>query len=187
MLKNVIDYLNVQLTTLNLISEKNGLCEIINDGDRFFPAYYCDGNYTAVSEYSNNKGVSYFRLDGPIGIDQNSEDSGIGCDVYTKKTYPLRLVICIKKDTFNTSQYSEELLISDTEKVISFRNNSTLCSDLNMDVVSCISKGSILDRNVLFKDEYNIDNKIGYEYLYIALLIDVIIEGNLSCQDLNIC
>jgi len=187
MLKPVIDYINTSLTSLNLFTEINGLCEIINDGDRFFPAYYCDGNYIPVSEISKNKGISYFRLDGAISIDQNTEDSSIGCDVYSKKTYPLRLVMCSKKSVYDAGQYSEEKLLNDIEKTISFRNNKALCLSLGMDVISSISKGSILDRNVLFKDEYNIENKIGYEYAYIAILLDIVIEGNLSCQDLNIC
>lgn len=187
MLKNVIDYINQKIETLNIIQERFGLCELITDGERQFPGEYCEGEYKTVSDFTDNKSVSYHRLNGDIGIDQNNEDSSNGCGVYTKKTYPLRSVFFLRKDIYKNNAYAEELIISNIEKAISSQNVKDLCQELNMEVVSIITTGTILDRNKLYKDEYNQDNMVGYEYAYFSILIDVIIEGNLNCQVLETC
>jgi hypothetical protein len=183
MLETVINNLKQRIETLNIFNEINGLCDIITDGDRVFPAEFCNGEYKTVSDFTDNKNGCYFRLNGAIGIEQTEEESSNSCDLYTKKTYQLRLVCFVKKE----SSYTEEKLILNLEKKISFLNSKELRVLTSMDVVSCTPTGTITDREQLFKDEYNIENKIGYEYAYFALLFDVVIEGNLSCQDLIEC
>jgi len=185
-LKNVIDYINTQIETLNIIENRYGICEIITDGERVFPAEYCDNKYEAVSEFTNFKGVCYHRLEG-YSIEQNNEDSSNGCAIYSKKEYEIKSVFCLKKDVYTNNAYAEELIINNLEKVISVQNSDTLCDELDMDIVSINVNGVTLDRKQLYKEEYNIENKIGYEYAYFALSILITIEGELDCQTLTTC
>lgn len=186
MLKNVIEYINERLETLNIIEQRNGLCEIITDGDRTLPAEYCENKYIPISEFTNYKGVCYYRLEG-YSIEQNNEGSSSGCSIYSKKTYDIKSVFCIKKDVYQNSAYAEELIINNIEKTISIQNSKELCEELNMDVVSININSVKIDRKQLYKEEYAVDNKIGYEYAYFALLFSVVIEGNLDCQTLTAC
>lgn len=186
MLKQVIDYINQRIATLNIIETKHGLCEIITDGERAFPAEYCNNAYQPVSEFTKSKGVCYHRLES-YNIEQDQENSSTGCSVYSKKEYSIKSVFCIRKDVYENSAYAEELIINNLEKVLSEPNAGSLAIALDMDVVSIAIGGVKLDRKQLYKEEYNIENKIGYEYAYFALSITISIEGDLECQTLTTC
>lgn len=184
MLSKVIDYINNRLSTLNVYEKTFGLCDIITDNGRTFPAEYCGSSYNSAADFSNYSGLAYHRLNNDIGIEQTADDSSTGCAVYSKKTYPIRSVFCVKK---RDNAYSEELLVSDIEKVISSQNIKSLCDELSMEIVSVSVRGTITDRNKLYKDEFDSENKIGYEYCYFAVLYDIVIEGDLNCQALSTC
>lgn len=186
MLKEVIDYINGRIETLNIIESRHGICEIITDGTRTFPAEYCNNTHAPVSEFTLFKGVCYHRIEG-YSIEQDNENSSNGCSIYSKKEYDIKSVFCVKKDVYDNNAYAEELIVNNLEKVISVQNSETLCTSLDMDVVSINIDGVELDRKKLYKEEYNIENKIGYEYAYFALSIKIIIEGELDCQTLTTC
>lgn len=186
MLKEIIEHINENLATLNIIEQKYGICEIITDGTRIFPAEYCNNTHIPVSEFTNYNGVCYHRLLS-YSINQDSEDSTSGCSIYSKKDYNIKSVFCVRKDVYENSAYAEELIINNIEKTISERNSKELCDSLNMDVVSILISNIQIDRKQLYKDEYGVDNKIGYEYAYFALSLNISIEGNLECQTLTTC
>ncbi len=186
MLKEVIDYINSRIETLNIIESRHGLCEIITDGTRFFPAEYCNNTHTPVSEFTKSKGVCYYRLEGKT-IEQDNNESSSGCAVYSKKNYDVKAVFCVKKDVYENTAYAEELIINNLEKTISRQNIKSLCTSLNMDVVSVNVGGVKMDRKQLYKEEYNTENKVGYEYAYFALSLNIAIEGELECQTLTTC
>lgn len=184
MLKEVVDHINNQLETLNVYDKLHGLCEIITDGERTFPAEFCEGQYESAIEFTKYQGLGYHRLDGDITIAQDNENNSSGCGVYSKKTYPMRSVFCVKK---RANAYSDEVLMSDIESVISSQNIKAVADTLGMEVVSIEVNGAITDRNKLYKDEQDGDNKVGFEYAYFAVLYDVIIEGDLSCYTISTC
>ena len=184
MLSSVIDYINTQLGTLNMYEKTHSLCDLITNNDITFPAEYCNGEYKSAVEFTNYQGVVYHRLDGNIRIEQSNEESSTGCGIYTKKTYPMRSVFCVKK---RQNAYSQEEMINNIEVVISGQNIKSVADAVGMENVSIELNGAITDRDKLYQDEQKTDNKVGFEFAYFAVLYDVIIEGDLSCQTLISC
>lgn len=187
MLERVIEHINLQLSSLNIFQRSYGLCEIITKSEKSFPAEYCGNEYKQV-EYNN---TVYHRLTGSISISEDEDQQVSGCGLYSERSYPLRLVACVKKNIYksaNNDAYIDQKIAENIESVVSFSNNKVLSSALKADTVSARVTSITTNRNDVFRDEYkNYDMFIDYEYAYIALNYTVIIAGDLSCYQLQQC
>lgn len=190
MLKQVVEHINELITSSGMIEKAYGLCDIIEKDGKKFPAEYCLNKYVQVSDFDKYKGLCYHRIDGDVSISQG-EDESYGCDVLSSKTYPIILIIGVKKDLFlndKNDAYVELSIIENLESLISSQNNSTLSGDLSADVVSISLTGASTDKYSIFKREYTgIDFKIPVEYAYISISYDVLITKKLSCHTQITC
>lgn len=190
MIKEVILYINRLLADSGMISKQYGLCELVEKDGKKFPAEYCLNKFIQVSDFDKYKGSCYHRLNGTISISQ-TDDSDVGCEILSAKTFPVKMVICVKKDLFlndKNDSYIELSIIENVEALISSQNNSTISSEIDAYSVSIVPTGAIYDRYSIFREEYsNIEMKIPVEYAYISIDYDISIVKKLSCHTQITC
>lgn len=193
MIESVIAYINNRLTLLDYFSDVKGLCEIIEGEDSSFPAYYqSNGQYLHIDNITNYEtGIAYHRKTGDVITEEGEGEAVTGCDVFIRKTYPLRTVIFVSKDvlgTNNNDAYIKSKLISNIENILYTVNDKTLSQALKADSVSIRVKSSSDNPYSIFSQEFSgIDFAIPFEYALIAIDYDIIIEATESCFENYTC
>lgn len=183
MIELIIPYINTRIETLNLFSRRIGLCDVIKKGEASFPAEYCEGEYKQVSDFDQETGTVYHRLTGDISSAELDEENTVSCTPFIDRTYPTRLVAVIKKSELNA--YSDSQMAEFISNAIAFRNNKSLCISSGADTISVEVKSISTDREKIFSEEYKgVENKIPFEYSYIAIDYDIKISGSVSCFNL---
>lgn len=190
MLEKIIEHINTALDTLRIFEKTYGLCEIISLEDKSFPAEYC-GNEYKKTDFQN---TIYHRMSGSISISEDEDQQVSGCGLYSERSYPMRLVACVKKNIYNNGNndaYIDQKIAENIESVISFSNNKALSSLLKADEVSVKVNSIATNRNDIFRDEYRgykaDEMFIDYEYAYVAINYTIKIAGDLSCYQLQQC
>lgn len=183
MIEVVIDFINVQLDTLDIFITRHGLVEKVTEGDKQYPAEYCSKDeYKQVNLEDN---VVYHRLTGPVTSEEDPSQAVSACDTYQTRTYPLRLVACVRKDILtkkNDDQWIDDKLAANISNVLSVVNNSTLNGLLNADTTMVSLVEYTTDRNIVHGLETtNIDRLPNFDYVYLAMDYEVEIAGSQDC------
>jgi hypothetical protein len=189
MLEVIINDINTKINALGKFSKVYGLCEIINKENTSFPAEWCNNDYKQVSDFDKHNGVVYHRLTGSISINEQEDQSADGCDIYTTRTYPLKTVICVKKDLYNNNDaYVEQRVAENIQATIQEVNNKSLRQALSADeILVSVSSVNVL-RDSVFSSEYKgVAMFIKYEYAYLSIDYEVTISGDLSCYQNQGC
>jgi hypothetical protein len=184
MVNKVVDSINLSLKELKFFTKVYGICEIITDQEKYFPAYYSNKKYTSVLDSQNS--FCYHRLNGSISI-TNAESETTSCGSQSTKRYPMRLVFIIKKDLCNYGVQFESDILNTIEKAISFQSNALLQQDLGAVNVSVSLTSSTFERDVLSNSEFRRTNKVGYEYVFMAIDYSIEVISELNCQQVINC
>jgi hypothetical protein len=192
MLEAIIPHINSRIETLGLFNTRFGLCDIISKEGKTFPAEYCKGVYKQVSEFDLHKGTVYHRLNGNISKQEEEEESTVSCDPFYITTFPIRTVVCIKKEHIKgigNDAYLENKIAQNISNVISETNNKSLRIELHADSVSIEVNEISTNRDEIFREEYTgFDSSfMRYEFVYVAIDYNVIVSGNVSCFELYNC
>lgn len=190
MIEQVISELNSRISELNIIEKLYGLCEIISDGEKTFPAEYCLNEYTQVSDFDKYNGIGYHRLNGDISIQEN-EDSANGCDQYVIRSYPMKFVCVIPRNTYkknNNDAYVDSKIAENIESKITIRSNKTLIQLLSIDSLRVSPERISLNKLDILRGEYTgIDFQVNYKYAYISIDYTIELAGDISCFNLQEC
>lgn len=187
MITQVIDHINTQLETLKFIKERRSFCEQIKDGDKSFPAEWCDREYRHVSDYDFKKGLSYHRMIGAVSSEE-SDDNISGCNLMSERTYPMRLVVVVDKKQAGVNTAGGDITLAESViNTIDFNTNKVLMSTLKAENVSVISASYLTDRYQVHDLEYEeIKMRFAFEYSVIAIDYNIVIKGDNACFD-NLC
>lgn len=190
MLEIIIPYINDKLETLNMFEKLHGLCDIINQDTKSFPAEYCQNEYKQI-EFDKHRGTVYHRLTGNISTEEDDEESTISCDPFYIRTFPVRTVLGIHKKylkNLGNDAYLENKIVHNIIRTVAESNNKILRILLKADSISFEINSCSVNRDEIFDDEYSgIENFIRYEFLYVAIDYDIIVSGNVSCFKLYDC
>jgi hypothetical protein len=188
MLEKVLTEINTRLGTLGIFSKIHGLCEIITESGISFPAEYCNNEYKQVSDFDRN-GVVYHRINGNVSVSQDDEESPTGCGIYSTRTYPLKMVCCVKKSVYKDNDaFVEQKIAENIQAIIEDVDNKELLQELNADQVRVSVTSINTLRDSVFSSEYKgRDMFIKYEYAYLSIDYNIIIAGELSCYQAQGC
>lgn len=195
MIETLIDLINDNIEDLNLFKERLGLCEIIEkeEGDKTeaFPAKYCGRDeYQRIEEFDLEKGIIYHRKTSRVTIDPRDEDSTTGCENNIRITYPMRAVAIIKKnatgeddDNYIDDKIASNLIIKITSVVPKATKLLLKANDAYIEITSYNT-----NRNEVWSEEHkNIKMEMDFDYVYMAIDYNMVIEGSTSCFTLYEC
>lgn len=173
-----------------MFEKLHGLCDIIVQDKKTFPAEYCKNEYSQI-EFDRYKGVVYHRLTGAVTTREDEAQSTVACDPFYVKTFPLKTIVGIDKKylkAIGNDSYLENKIANNLVSAIADTNNKQLRIDLKADSISINVNRLSLIRDDIFKEEYSgIDNFIRYEFLYVSIEYDVEVSGSVSCFKLYQC
>jgi hypothetical protein len=178
MLEVLLTDINTKLSAMNIFSTVFGLCEIITKDGVSFPAQYCNNEWKQVSDFDKNNGTIYHRLTGQISISQDDEESTSGCDIYTTRDYPMKMVVCVKKNIYSDNDaFVEQRIAENIQSVIEDVDSKALRQALSADQI----RVSVRNINVLR------DSVFSLEYKNLSIDYVISISGNLSCYQTQGC
>lgn len=183
MIKNIIEYLNCQLSSLNLFEKQFSLCERITKGDKIFPAEYkSKGEYVQINNFDKYNGVSYFRKNGDISISDETNTT-TSCGILKKISIPLLLICVIPRKKIEVdNNYTEDYIANKVLKSIITKSGILKQSlkarniDINVDAYST-------DSIKIIDQEYSNIQKadINHKFIYISSEISVSIIIDKKC------
>lgn len=195
MIETLIDHINDEIEELNLFSDRKGLCEIIEEKQDevtiSFPAVYCGKDeYKRIEDYDLKKGVVYHRKRGSVTVDPKDDESVTGCENNVRITVPMRTVAILKK---NATDEDDNNYIDDK-----------IASNLIIKITSVIPKATQVllkahtsfieitsyntNRYEIWNEEHkNLDMGIDFNYAYVAIDYNMIVEGSTDCFTLYDC
>ena len=190
MLKSIIDYLNVELTTTNLFEEIYCLAELVkNSEDKFRPMVYSGkGEFVQVNDFDFYNGMGYWRKNGDVSInDITSESSLVSCATYLQIQYPLKFVCCIPKDKLPLDdQYTDDDIDNDIIGIIS-GNNNPIKTAIKAQSVRVVPEKYTSNNYEIISTEYQgIDSvDINYKFAYLSVDFNVVVVINKNCIPKN--
>lgn len=174
MIKQTIEFINCQLSSLGYFEKVYSLCEIITKGDKTFPAQYnSNGEYLQINNFDKYNGVSYVRKDGDVSISE-ADDTLRSCNNLSNVSIPLKIVSIIPRKKIDIdNNFSEEIVAQtlikslitksgDFKTLLSARSAKILVSSYSTDSVKILSE----EYSGLSKKDVN------YKYIYLSLSIN---------------
>lgn len=183
MLQTIIPYLNNYLSSSIYFKKNFGLIELIkNAKGQESPKEYCsDGEWKEVSNFDSYNGVSYWRKNGDVSLEEFSVD--ISCDKFLRINVPLKLIAVIpKKKGSADDAYSSERIINDLIKLVSQSSASLKASLKAMRVNISIPSYSTNSQQVFDTEYKKVSAKnINFNWAYFSINTQITIEIKKDC------
>lgn len=182
MLKQVIDFINCNIKSLDLVGKTYGLCEVIKGDQILFPAIYFNGELKKITDVDYFEGIIYHRLRSAYTESANDEQSTSSCGRYIERTYPLKAIVIVKKSLKGDDNYSDEKIASIISNKISFRNDTGLRRSIKADTIEGNIYSVNTNRDEVFSQEFKgMDQFIKLEYCLLSIEYNIIIGSDVSC------
>ncbi len=186
MIKSTIQYINSQLSTLDIFSKPNELTTQIRKLGKVYPGIY-EGNEIDEINLDFSLASVYHRMTGEIEVEQ-TEDDTTGCDEKLTETYPMRLVCYFPKTAFDNDAYVELKVANNIKKVLANSNILSVANDFGLYSVETNVKSLQTDAFEVWKNEFDgIDFRVPSSYCLISIDYDIILTGNLTCFHQYVC
>ena len=188
MLEGIIQYLELQLSVLNIF-HMVGLCEQVVEKDKFYPAkYQSNGNYQPAADFDFHRAQLYFRL-----LDRREGEPSmgeIGGETYRTIIYNLRAVGIAPKDFYGTDNaFIDDKLVSNICGLLSDQSPLILSQSLKAARVNITVSQSETKRDVVLTQEFNGTEfkNIPFEQVFFSIDFTVSITGSAECFQLWGC
>jgi hypothetical protein len=185
MIASVIQYCSDRLKIIFRDITIKGLFDIVtreeNNKEVSFPAGYGqDGEYTDRADFDNHKGLIYFRKTGDMRSEPIEDDWN---DTMERRTYPMRLILYIPKDYYNTDDvFIEDKLYENIRGAITARAVAALTESTGLQSLEITPNGFVHNARDVWEGEYkNIPFDIPFDKAFIAVNFEVVAEGALEC------
>lgn len=183
MIDVIIQYLNQKIAATEYFVEVLGLANRIEREEKVYPAIYIGNEFSRI-DFDKFSSVSYWRMNGVVGVSDKESPMIIGKD-YTY-TIPLKFVAFIRKDEAMNDAYFASKLIQGIIGVTK-GNSLALSSTLNAQTATISVKSYNDDPIKVANEEYeNIKFEPRYEYAMFSIDYEVTIVSNEDCFD-SIC
>lgn len=186
MLRAIIQYYNAILASTGLLEKTCGLAELVEKDGVQFPIIYESGNeFSAVSAYDQNKGLSYWRITDPQTItDADSSRQMRACDKLKLVTYNMKLVAGIPRDI---SECDDEFCKQDiADRFVRFLadSESTIKNSVNAARVNVTVSNIDTNTSNIENDEYRgQDQTLPSSFIFIQMSVEVEIQIRKSCLE----
>lgn len=178
MIDVVIEYLNQKISSTKYFIEVLGLANRIEKEGMVYPAIYIGNEYSRI-DLDKFSSVSYWRLNGDVGVSERESPDTIGKEYTT--SIPLKFVGFRKKDSAMNDAYFANKLIQGI--IASIKGTSLpLASAVNAkrSTISVLTYND--DPIKVSNDEYiNIKFEPRYEYSMFSIDFEITIISNESC------
>ena len=189
MIKTIIDYNNAKLSLMGYFSKMYGLTTRVfrqlEDAEQRFPAESCgNGEFNNVSDFDFKYGLSYWKMNGKISMNESTTASLIGGKQIVIITYPLRLIVSIPKQKLSLDDaYSSERIANTLSKNLNDNNGALKTSLLARRVnVKMTGWEDIVDE--IFTQEFTgVDVNYDYKYVLMSIDFDIEVEINKTCLE----
>lgn len=192
MLHSAITYLNGLLASGGWFEKNYGLVVLIRrteDGDeKQYPAEYCGNNeYTKVTDFSEKRGSTYWRLTGDVAVDQ-IESPGHPNPI-SQVTYPLRLFCVVNRSLFSTSNddaYTEDRLFISIKKQFNNREKPLRTQTNSVGARLNVNRLVVNQSDLVSNEFVNTDINKHSEYSIMAMDMDLQLQYRDECA-VDIC
>lgn len=188
MLSNIIDILNLRLKTTGYFSNVYGICELKDiDGVTRPLMYLSNGEYKNISDFDQDNGSSYWRLNGRMSITDGI--SNVSNAKMLKITTPLKLVACVLRERMTVdNSYNNEIFARSLFSILDTNLKGELKNSIGSTNILFNLKSIELNDREIFKTEFAGSNKksLAPKFVFVSLEIDLIVDINQSCI-LNEC
>lgn len=187
-MKEIYSYITTRLNELNFIHSVKGLCKMVIEEDKQFPAYYIGNDeLRQVTNSDFNAGVAFFLPNGEYSISDGEQL--IAGKTFSRISIPVSFYCIIRNGTkgADDANYSGDLAI-DFLKSISFKNPAVLRAYLQ--VSKCYTElESIETKAISVLDELfvNVDKPDSHDVAAIRINMRIVAEGNIDCINLLTC
>lgn len=179
MLEPIIAYINSALSQLLIFNDIKGLAEIVNEGERSFPAIYCGGD--ELDKIEVERGVVYHRQISTTSY-ENIDEGISGCEDYVKITYPLQLVAHAKRNIQQDNAFSPGRLSDSLISVLKNLNFSSLLLALKADDIQIYINSVDTDKTRVWEGEYrNVEYPIRQSDILLNIGYTIEIGASQSC------
>jgi len=182
MIEKVIDYLNLQLNGLNVFKEVKGLCEIINEDERTYPAIYQGkDNLRFITSYDFRNGLVFHIKNGQASITEL--ERVIASSSYKEYSHPIRSILIHGRGIYDDNNYSQEKIASNVVNAINKRSIPSLRPIIGVDRVSVQVNGYSTDKADINQYFQGIELDIRHDLDVVLVDYNIILRANQSCFD----
>lgn len=182
MIEKVIDYLNLQLNGLNVFKEVKGLCEIINEDERTYPAIYQGkDNLRFITSYDFRNGLVFHIKNGQASITEL--ERVIASSSYKEYSHPIRAILIHGRGIYDDNNYSQEKIASNVVNAINKRSIPSLRPIIGVDRVSVQVNGYSTDKADINQYFQGIELDIRHDLDVVLVDYNIILRANQSCFD----
>jgi len=182
MIEKVIDYLNLQLNGLNVFKEVKGLCEIINEDERTYPAiYHGKDNLRFITSYDFRNGLVFHIKNGQASITEL--ERVIASSSYKEYSHPIRSILIHGRGIYDDNNYSQEKIASNVVNAINKRSIPSLRPIIGVDRVSVQVNGYSTDKADINQYFQGIELDIRHDLDVVLVDYNIILRANQSCFD----
>jgi len=180
MIEKVIDYLNLQLNSLNVFKEVKGLCEIVTEDQRTYPAIYQGkDNLRFITSYDFRNGLVFHIKNGQASITEL--DRVIASSSYKEYSHPIRAILIHGRGIYDDNNYSQEKIASNVVNAINKRSIPSLRPIIGVDRVSVQVNGYSTDKNDINQYFEGIELNIRHDLDVVLVDYSIILRANQSC------
>lgn len=183
MLEGIISYLNAQITSSGYVEKVYGLAQLVDRGEKTFPAVYCDGDWSDTTDFDKWQGLSYWRLTAATETIEAENPTGTNTDL--QYNYPLRLVLGVKRDhlTKDDSRYNPDKLGWAVQKLF---KNKDVPLKRSIGAKRCSIQFASIDndiKRIIEAELIGVDRKIPDDYILIAADVVIQVVASQGCID----
>lgn len=189
MIEAIISVLNTKISALNIFQNIFGVCEIVREGEKSYPAFYNNkDNLKYIDEGVDYKqGVIFHLKDGNQTREELERIRARSKNIQI--TTPMTAVAIVRKSIYNTDDaYMEYQLTRNISKLLDEDNNTELKEALKMNRVYTGINEVNHDKQAIL-DQYfaGVDMNMRHDIAVVSVSYDIVIEGDEECIEMLEC
>jgi hypothetical protein len=194
MIKEIINYIDVQLALTGYFQKQWGLVELVGIDGKTAPRKYCGkSEWKQVLDFDSKHGHCYIRRNGNISVAENDAQNSISCAKLYDISIPLKLVAVIKRKFLSEdNEFSADVAADTVMKYVSLQSH-TLATAIKAKRVNIgLVSRSVNMAEILRGEKQEINRELPYEYVMFSLDLNVVITSRRECiveecDDVNTC
>ena len=183
MIKEIIEYINIQSALTGYFQQQWGLVELVGVDGKMAPRKYCaKGEWKQVLNFDAQMGQSYIRRNGDVSVNENDAQNNISCRKLYDISIPLKFVAVIKREFLSEdNEFSVDVASDTVMKYISLQSNTLAASIQAKRVnIGLVSK-SLIASEVLRGEKQSIDRELPYEYILFSIDLNILVTSRREC------
>lgn len=183
MLKEIVEYINIQSALTGYFQKQWGLVELVGIEGKTAPRKYCgNGEWMNVMNFDSKMGHSYIRRNGNISVTENDAQNNISCRKLYDISIPLKFVAVIKRDFLSEdNEFSVDVASDTVMKYISLQSN-TLAGTISAKRINIgLSSKQLIASEVLRGEKQSIDRELPFDYILFSIDMNITVTSRREC------